>query len=60
MWVASLLRDHMVVRCAETGSCVYVVCATEWSIYVWSLDPMPESGASCVAFWMSLEAPLPP
>ena len=34
LWVASLLRAHMVVRCAESDESYYVSSQTKWSICV--------------------------
>ena len=50
MWMASLLRAHMIVRCEDSLAYFYVFLATQWSICVWALDYRPDCGASCVAF----------
>ena len=50
MWMASLLRAHMIVRCEDSLAYVYIFLATQWSICVWALDRRPDCGASCVAF----------
>ena len=50
LWVASLLRAHMVVKCEDSGLCFYVFLATKWSICVWALQPVPDRGANCLAF----------